>query len=100
MRDVTCKQKNSYVLFQCEENALKLLNKSVLTIDDVYCELSKKPCASLKKLQLRSKKPAAKFSDDRFKTFDGNRLSSRPDKEERNIQEWINNNLNNRLTTK
>ena len=57
----------------------------------VYCELSKKPCASLKKLQLRSKKPAAKFSDDRFKTFDGERLSSRPYKEESNVQERINN---------
>ena len=91
LRDVTCKQKNSYILFQCEQNAQKLLNKSALTIDDVYCELSKEPCATLKKLQLKSKKPAVKFSDDRFKTFDDERLSSRPDKEASNVQERINN---------
>ena len=40
---------------------------------------------------MKSKKPAVKFSDDRFKTFDGECSSCRPDKEARNVQEWINN---------
>ena len=59
LRDVTCNQKNSYVMLEDNEHAQILLKKSAFSIDGVYCELSLGSCSSSTKLKFKSKKLAA-----------------------------------------
>ena len=59
LRDVTCTQRNSYVMLEDNEHAQILLKNSALSIDSVYCELSLGSCSLSTKLKFKSKKLAA-----------------------------------------